>query len=50
MSNWLVRVRGIGVGAHWPTFNLADVFIVAGVVLIFIRQFFASSRADNPKT
>jgi lipoprotein signal peptidase len=41
LAGWLVKVRGIGeAGAHWHTFNFADVFILAGVVMIFIKQIF----------
>lgn len=32
-------------GAHWPAFNLADVFINAGVVLLLVATF----REDSPK-
>lgn len=34
--------------AHWPAFNLADVFIVIGVALILLSSF--RSRTDPAKT
>lgn len=39
LASWLIDVRNTPAGAHWPTFNPADIFIVVGVGLILIKQF-----------
>ena len=36
-----------GGGWHWPAFNLADVFIVLGVTMIFVTGFRAEKSAGN---
>ena len=36
-----------GAGWHWPAFNLADVFIVLGVTMIFVTGFRAEKSAGN---
>jgi len=46
LAEWLIKIRGTQMGAHWPTFNPADVFIVAGVALILVKQFLTR----NPET
>jgi len=50
LADWLIKVRGTPAGAHWPTFNPADVFIVAGVVLILAKQFLTRKvETETPK-
>ncbi|TET38452.1 MAG: signal peptidase II [Planctomycetota bacterium] len=37
LANWLESVEWIG-QSHWPTFNVADIFICVGVFTVFIKQ------------
>jgi lipoprotein signal peptidase len=50
LANWLIKIRGVGdAGAHWHTFNFADIFILVGVVLIFIKQMFTKKPEREAK-
>jgi len=32
---------------HWPNFNMADVFVVIGVILVAVSLFWPASKADE---
>lgn len=42
-------VKRPGRDFHWPTFNVADIWIVVGVVLMGLTLFFGRHREERPK-
>ncbi|MBB6099735.1 signal peptidase II [Deinobacterium chartae] len=48
MSHTLSNITQFLYGQDFPIFNLADVFVVSGVILVVLRSFLQPSKAKHP--